>query len=244
MASHATTGLQEFLALALLILVPVWAYLRTRKLRTNSALKLSYYKQSIATMWILAAIATWATGLRVFMVHRSAAAIPWLLGSPTTKLIAAALLLLFFAAALLPGIRGARSSKSRHAYNREYQRAMAFVLPGTEEEIRWFTLLCISAGICEEILFRGFFLPFLHHGPWPLSWTLALLVSSLSFGLNHLYQGISGVLSTALAGLAFGIVFLLTGNLVLPILLHIAVDLQVVLVLRPPDAQPARRRRR
>ena len=244
--SSAHAVIQQVLALTLVLLLPVWDYYETRKLKENAALKLPYYRQAIAVLWILAAIAAWATNMRVFVVHRSAAGIPWLLGSPTTKVIAGILLTLFFAAALLPGIRGARSSKTRQAYVREYRRALAFFLPDTAKDIRWFSVLCVSAGICEEILFRGFLMPYLHRGPWLLSWTLALVVTSIGFGLNHLYQGPSGVFSTALAGLAFGIVFLLTGNLILPILLHIAVDLQVVLVLRPADAtaSPLRRAKR
>lgn len=237
MFSTPSAATEQLLAVVLLLLLPAWDYIETRKLRTNSARKLPYYKQWIAALWILAAIAAWATNFRLFIVHRSAAGIPWLLGSATTKVIAGTILSLFFAAALLPGIRGARSSKTRQAYVREYRRRLDFFLPSAEEEIRWFTVLCISAGVCEEILFRGFLMPYLHHGPWLLSWTLALVVASLGFGFNHLYQGPSGVFSTALAGFAFGTAFLLTGNLILPILLHIAVDLQVVIVLRPKDEQ-------
>lgn len=258
MASHVSAGLQQFLAVTLLVVLPAWDHVHTRRLRKNAALKLPYYKRWIAALWVLAALAVWATGPRVFAVHRSAAAIPWLLGSVTTKAVAGALLVLFFAAALLPGVRGARSSRTRQAYVREYRRALDFFLPATEEELRWFTFLCISAGICEEILFRGFLMPYLHHGPpllgwslgwsldWSLGWTLALVVASVGFGLNHLYQGPSGVFSTALAGFAFGTVFLFTGNVVLPILLHIAVDLQVVLVLRPApqETSPRRKNRR
>lgn len=235
MVSTPSIEIQQVLAVALLLLLPAWDYLETRKLRKAAALKLPYYKRLVLVLWILAGIAVWSTGLRLFVVHRSATAIPWLLGSVTTKVIAGTLLTFFFAAALLPGVRGARSSKARQAYVREYRRALAFFLPATAEELRWFTILSVSAGICEEILFRGFFMQYLHRCPWLVGWTVALLVSSASFGLNHLYQGPSGVFSTALAGLAFGVLFLFTGNLILPILMHIAVDLQLVLVLRPVD---------
>ncbi|MHB8302900.1 MAG: CPBP family intramembrane glutamic endopeptidase [Acidobacteriaceae bacterium] len=232
---------QHALAVALFLLLPAWDYYETRKLRKNAAFKLPYYKQLIAVLWTLAAVTCWAVGPHVFLARRSAADISWLLGSTTTRLVASTLLTLFFAAALLPGIRGTRSSKTRQAYVREYQRALAFFLPTTAEEIRWFTLLCVSAGICEEFLFRGFLMPYLHYAPLYLGWTLALVISSISFGLNHLYQGASGVFSTALAGFAFGLLFLLTGNLILPMVMHVVVDLQVVLVLRPASGKPQRR---
>lgn len=222
------------LALVLLLLLPAWDYFSTQKLRKNARGKLRYYRQSIAVLWVLAAIAFWAAGLRgVFFSQCRPDDLPWLLGSTTARVIASAVLLVFFAAALLPGMRGARSSKAHQAYVREYQRTLAFFLPANEEELRWFTYLVVSAGICEEVLFRGFLMPFLHHAPPHPGWTLALVVSSFCFGWNHLYQGVSGVFSTALAGFAFGLLFLLTGNLVLPMLMHAVVDLQIVLVLRP-----------
>jgi membrane protease YdiL (CAAX protease family) len=245
--SHAeNSALQQTLAIALFLLLPAWNYYETGKLRRNSALKRAYYKRLILVLWFLAVIAAWSTGLGAFVVHPGAASIPWLLGGTASKAIAATLLTLFFAAALLPGIRGARNSRARQAYVREYRRALAFFLPGTPEELRWFTILTVSAGICEEILFRGFLMPYLHYGALALSWTFALLVSSIGFGLNHAYEGAPGVFSTALAGFAFGVLFLLTGNLALSILMHIAVNLQLVLVMRPADrtASPPPRVRR
>jgi len=240
MSTNVSAWMQHFLALSLFVLVPAWDYYATQRLKKNAALKLRYYQSSIAGLWILAAITCSGVGLREVCISRcNAVDFSWLLGSLTTRIVASALLLLFFAAALLPGVRGARSSKTRQAYEREYKRALAFFLPATAEEIRWFTFLCISAGICEEVLFRGFLMQYLHHAPLYLGWTLALIVSSICFGWNHLYQGASGVFSTALAGFAFGLLFLLTGNLVLPMVMHVVVDLQVVLVLRPSSRKTA-----
>ena len=42
------------------------------------------------------------------------------------------------------------------------------------------------------------------------------------------------MLKTGIAGLAFGGLFLITGSLLLPMILHAAVDLQTVFVLRAP----------
>ena len=54
---------------------------------------------------------------------------------------------------------------------------------------------------------------------------LALLVNAIVFGLAHAYQGIAGVVDTALAGLVLGGLYLLTGrNLWLPILTHGIID--------------------
>jgi membrane protease YdiL (CAAX protease family) len=37
--------------------------------------------------------------------------------------------------------------------------------------------------------------------------------------------------------LLVSLLFLLTGNLLLPMLLHAAIDLRMLLILRPPDAE-------
>ena len=75
---------------------------------------------------------------------------------------------------------------------------------------------------------------YLHVFPWVLNLTLALLISAIIFGLQHLYQGVAGVASTVVAGFLFGLLFLLTGSLLLPMLLHAVMDLRLLAVLRPP----------
>jgi len=91
----------------------------------------------------------------------------------------------------------------------------------------------LTAGICEEALFRGFLLHYLHTSPWRLNLTLALLLSALIFGLQHLYQGVQGVIVSAVLGALFGLLFLLSGSLLLPMLLHAALDLRLLVILRP-----------
>jgi membrane protease YdiL (CAAX protease family) len=68
----------------------------------------------------------------------------------------------------------------------------------------------------------------------------ALAASSLIFGLGHAYQGFKGVLSTAVAGLFLGLLFLLSGALIPAMALHALLDLQVVYVLWPASTKAAR----
>ena len=82
-------------------------------------------------------------------------------------------------------------------------------------------------------------LHYLHVFLWTVNLTLALLISSVIFGFNHLYQGAGGVAGTAIAGFLFGLLFLLTGNLVLPILFHGVIDLRILAILRPPADTPS-----
>jgi membrane protease YdiL (CAAX protease family) len=114
-----------------------------------------------------------------------------------------------------------------------------YFFPATWTERRWWVLVCISAGVCEETLFRGFMLHYLHVSPWTLNLTLALVISSLIFGLNHAYGGARGVVESAVAGFLFGLLFLLSGSLLLPIILHALIDLRLLVILRPPAEQTA-----
>jgi membrane protease YdiL (CAAX protease family) len=115
-------------------------------------------------------------------------------------------------------------------------KSLSYFLPATRAERRWYAFLCVTAGICEEALFRGFLLYYLHVFRFPLNLTLALLVSAVIFGLQHLYLGAGGAASAVVSGLLFGLVFLLTGNLLVSVVCHSAMDLQILLMLRPPPA--------
>lgn len=72
-----------------------------------------------------------------------------------------------------------------------------------------------------------------------LNLTLALLISSLIFGFNHFYQGAGGAAGAAIGGFVFGLSFLLTGNLLFPIIFHGAMDLRILAILRPPADTPS-----
>jgi membrane protease YdiL (CAAX protease family) len=118
-------------------------------------------------------------------------------------------------------------------------KSFEYFFPATRTERNWWVLVCITAGFCEETLFRGFLLHYLHVFPWTLNLTLALVISSLIFGMNHLYGGVGGVVGSAIGGFLLGLLFLLGGNLLLPIILHAVIDLRMLLILRPPVEQTA-----
>ncbi|MDH3621296.1 MAG: CPBP family intramembrane metalloprotease, partial [Gammaproteobacteria bacterium] len=82
--------------------------------------------------------------------------------------------------------------------------------------------LSVTAGIVEEALWRGFLFWYLGHF-MPL-WAAAI-VSAVGFGIAHAYQGMENVPRIILVGGVFAGLFLLTGSLWLPIILHAIVDL-------------------
>jgi membrane protease YdiL (CAAX protease family) len=78
-----------------------------------------------------------------------------------------------------------------------------------------------SAAIGEELLVRGFMQHRLTGMTGPLT---GAFLQALIFGLAHFYQGITGIVTTFTIGLAFGLVYLRSRNLLPLILAHGLID--------------------
>src|SRR5258708_8718222 len=97
------------------------------------------------------------------------------------------------------------------------------ILPQGRLELIPFFALAVTAGVCEEFLYRGFATAaFLR---WVLPPWIAVVASSLLFGLAHLYQGRGGFVSTTILGLLFGATPAAVVSLVSVRLWHIRDDL-------------------
>jgi len=103
------------------------------------------------------------------------------------------------------------------------------LLPRSRAELKYGAGLGLSAGIFEELLFR-LGLPALIlgiTGLGPLSFAIAALV----FGMLHLYQGPLGILFATLLRLVFAALYVLTGSIAAPIVLHALVDLRTLVLI-------------
>lgn len=110
------------------------------------------------------------------------------------------------------------------------------MLPRGRSE-RWaFAALAITAGLGEEFVWRGFGVAVLQR-VWPQADPVALvLLLAIPFGWAHLYQGWSGVLATGVIGALMAGIYLASGSLLIPMLLHVLIDLRALLIPVPPDA--------
>jgi len=81
-------------------------------------------------------------------------------------------------------------------------------------------LTLIAAPFVEEILFRGWMLPMMMARGVPT--VFAVIISALAFGLVHITQGLMVMTSTFFLALALGTARVWTGRLAAPILGHIA----------------------
>ena len=99
---------------------------------------------------------------------------------------------------------------------------LALIIPQNGNELARFNLVSITAGIVEELLWRGFLIWYL--GQFMPLWAAAI-ISSVGFGLAHAYQGLEQLPKITLVGGAFAGLYLLSGSLWLPMILHAAVDI-------------------
>jgi len=239
------TLMQHLLFFFLLVVAPIWDLYETSKLKRNpsSERKIRYYKKICAWLWIASALAVVAIGFRpLFTFSPPPGEISWLLLHPWVRYLVDVLIAIFvIISVVLPlgTVIWKKLAKRPRKYSSAALKSFSYFLPATWIERHWWVFLSITAGVCEETLFRGFMLRYLHVFPWTLNLTLALLISSVIFGFNHLYQGVGGVAGTAIAGFFFGLLFLLTGNLLLPIILHGVMDLRILAILRPPADTPS-----
>jgi membrane protease YdiL (CAAX protease family) len=130
---------------------------------------------------------------------------------------------------LLPVILLTFSSKLRKLTANSFDEK-SHIYPTTSRQRKLFIIVPITVGICEEIIFRGYLYQYFQSTPYGLSSLLSLLLVSILFGLGHYQQGISGIVETLLLGYLLGFLYLVTGNLILPILLHILYDAKILYI--------------
>jgi uncharacterized protein len=98
----------------------------------------------------------------------------------------------------------------------------ARLFPRTGWELVFYIGLALTAGLCEEFLFRGFVMAALFHAGLA-AWAV-VLGSSVMFGVAHLYQGKGGAAGTGILGTIFALVRLAYQSLLPLVVWHAALD--------------------
>lgn len=100
-------------------------------------------------------------------------------------------------------------------------------LPENRGEFKHYMFLVLAAGICEEILFRGFLIHYLFSlfDGGPTAMWLAILIPALLFSLGHIYQGAWAVAKISIGAVFLSGIYLWSGSLYIVIILHICVDI-------------------
>ncbi len=134
--------------------------------------------------------------------------------------LATAFVLIVIAGFVVQWRKVAGSERYRAAVQ-EALGSLVSLLPHNRQELFWFRALSVTAGICEELLYRGFLIWYLSQ--FTSLW-MAVVISSLLFGYAHFYQGVAGMMKTGIAGLVAAGLYVLSGSLWLPMILHAATD--------------------
>ena len=184
----------------------------------NEATRRRFYLSNGLVLWILAAAVTgiwlWKDRPLSLMGFRPA---EWNL--PTIALTAGIFILY-----LADIIVSAGSADQRRDTTEHWDTHLPF-LPGHTRELPAYAFMCISAGVCEEILYRGFLVTYfidpMKQG-FPI---LAAIVPALLFSLAHVYQGYRAMAKIFVISLLFGLVFIFSKSLIIVMAVHVLIDL-------------------
>lgn len=184
------------LLLAIIAAWSAWGYFGAARMReAGNPHRAAMYVITMAWEWSLVAYIAWGVrrqgssmgaliggkwnSLKAFLFDVAIAAGFWLV----------ALVVLLFTALALHTTRGGE--------------AIRFMLPQSHLEIFLWVLTSITAGICEETIFRGYFQR--QFIAWTGNVSLGVLLSAAAFGAGHIYQGARPAIVIAVYGLLFGI---------------------------------------
>jgi membrane protease YdiL (CAAX protease family) len=106
---------------------------------------------------------------------------------------------------------------------RSSAKSVASLLPQSLLEILVWIALSITAGICEELVFRGYLQRQLH--ALSGSVVVAVLVQALVFGAGHGYQGWKQVVVISVLGVLYGSLAAWRGNVRVNVIAHAASDI-------------------
>jgi uncharacterized protein len=133
-----------------------------------------------------------------------------------------------------------RLRRKAHEFRDEVRERAGAMLPESRGERRWFAAVGIGGAISEEMLFRGFLFYYIGtHVPAANDLEKAIL-TSVVFAAGHLYQGWRGLATSTAAGLILAALYISSGSLLLPVVVHAIGNLRGILIFsRRKEAGPA-----
>jgi membrane protease YdiL (CAAX protease family) len=200
------------LAIDSLVLWP--SFLRRLEAEPSRA-RVWLWSSAIVLLWTLVAagVALWIFERRSWAELRLVAPHGWRVVGTIGLLVAVAT----FYGRSVATIKRARRSNRRIKLPKNVARRA----PHSHVELAWWLALSLSAGMCEEFIFRGYLI-------WVLQPTLgiwlAAAASLIVFAAAHAYQGAKGVVAVGVVGSMFTLIVLVFGSLVAAIAVHTLVD--------------------
>lgn len=183
----------------------------------------------LAAAVLLAAFPYVTTVLTATQTWAPIAAVRGLLGTPGGIAVSVVVFVIVAAALIAPVLLIRRSVGDGGVDAIPAVGDIRALLPRVRGELKYGVGLGLSAGIFEELLFR-LGIPALLFGIIGLG-PLSFAIAALIFGMLHVYQGPLGILFAALLGLVFAALYVLTGSIAAPIVLHALVDLRSLVLI-------------
>jgi membrane protease YdiL (CAAX protease family) len=186
----------------------------------TSAEKVRLYWLNSASLWAFALVVVGAHAWRGRALATLGLRLPdW---SGVATLVVAVLLVAF-------ALDAAWQTRDAAARQRTRERMLhdSPFMPATTRELAHFVVLALSAGVSEELLFRGFLIRYLEAllGTSAAAEATAIAAPALVFGVAPAYQGALAVAKVMVLAVAFGVLFVATSSLLVPIVLHALLDL-------------------
>lgn len=99
-------------------------------------------------------------------------------------------------------------------------------LPTKKTELPEYFLLCFSAGVFEEIVYRGYLVTYCWYlfDGYQYQQLLSVAVPAFFFSIAHFYQGAKAVIKIFVLAIFFGYLFVYSGSLLVVMVLHFLVD--------------------
>lgn len=224
--AHTPTILDHGLLVLVGVGLPVWSYVshrafKARLARGDGDVRWRAYNETLLVLWgaTLVVLGVWLATGRPFAELGLAPASGWAAHG------ALALALVGSAVFAWQAVAVARSEAARASIRRQLDASPGLddILPRTPAEYHRFKWLAVTAGITEEILFRGFLIWLLSF--WVDPWTAGGL-ALIPFVVAHVYQeSAAALVKVAIAGGVMTVLYLVSGSLLAPIILHAAIDL-------------------
>ena len=201
--------------------IPWRGYTRLKKLLARPDVdakeKLALYAATIAFQWVLVGVVAWRAIARGLTVHQLGLNSDGLAGLAGAGLFGAVLI------GSLQWLNLRRIGKMEGEAPELLRKLASRLLPVSLLEYLPYSALAITAGVCEEFVYRGFGVAALSKAGLPV-W-LVVLLSSILFGLAHAYQGRAGIVSTGVFGILLAVGRLGFGSLVPVMMWHAGLDL-------------------
>jgi uncharacterized protein len=193
--------------LLLMALLITGSLLSNRQARRNvlGAHHVTRYLVGIAVEWIFLLLTWWGLRMKRIMLRELLRFRPGF--QAVAEDIAVAAIFWIGAAIILVAI----GLLLRLVHLSTPQRALMAMAPRTSLELLLWVMLSASAGFCEEVAFRGYFLrqfASIGGGVW-----LGVVCSSLLFGISHGYEGAAGMIAITAYGAMFCMLVLARNSL-------------------------------